>query len=82
MADLFVGNIDPGIADEEIKGFLLKYWFPPFDGIKYVASDGPRPAWCWRLRAPMRSCRVAAAARARHVLERSKDYRSGHEGSL
>lgn len=44
MTDLFVGNIDAGIADDEIKGFLVKYGFPPFDGIRHVASDGPRPA--------------------------------------
>lgn len=44
MADLFVGNIDGGVADEEIKEFLVKYGFPPFDSIKHFASDGPRPA--------------------------------------
>jgi len=44
MADLFVGNIDADIDDDEIKAFLVKYGFPPFDGITHVAGEGSRPA--------------------------------------
>ncbi|NUA28639.1 RNA recognition motif domain-containing protein [Cupriavidus basilensis] len=44
MSMLFVGNIDNGITDEEIKAFLVKYGFPPFDEIEHVPGDGTRPA--------------------------------------
>lgn len=44
MADLFVGNIDADVADDDIKEFLVKYGFPPFDGITHVPGEGSRPA--------------------------------------
>ena len=44
MARLWIGNIAPGTADEEVKALLVKYGFPPFDGIEQVAGNGTRPA--------------------------------------
>ncbi|CAB3805936.1 hypothetical protein LMG28614_06269 [Paraburkholderia ultramafica] len=44
MADLLVDNIDADIADDDIKEFLVKYGFPPFDGIEHIPGDGSRPA--------------------------------------
>jgi RNA recognition motif-containing protein len=44
MADLFVGNIDADLTDDDIKEFLVKYGFPPFDAIAHVPGEGSRPA--------------------------------------
>lgn len=44
MADLFVGNIDADVAEDDIREFLVKYGFPPFDGIAHVPGEGSRPA--------------------------------------
>ncbi|WP_327381587.1 RNA-binding protein [Caballeronia choica] len=44
MADLWMGNVEPGTTDEEIKEFLIKYGFPPFDAIEHIEGDGSRPA--------------------------------------
>ncbi|WP_213959290.1 MULTISPECIES: RNA-binding protein [unclassified Variovorax] len=44
MARLWLGNIEAGTTDDEIKAFLVKYGFPEFDRIEHVAADGPRPA--------------------------------------
>lgn len=44
MADLLMGNVDAGATDEEIKAFLVKYGFPPFDEIEHLPGDGSRPA--------------------------------------
>jgi hypothetical protein len=44
MADLMMGNVEAGATDDEIKEFLVKYGFPPFDGIEHVPGDGSRPA--------------------------------------
>jgi hypothetical protein len=44
MADLYVSNVDADVADDDIKAFLIKYGFPPFDGIQQVPGDGFRPA--------------------------------------
>jgi hypothetical protein len=44
MARLWLGNIEAGTTDDEIKAFLVKYGFPEFDKIEHVAGDGPRPA--------------------------------------
>jgi hypothetical protein len=43
MARLWLGNIEAGTPDDEIKAFLVKYGFPAFDKIEHVAADGPRP---------------------------------------
>ena len=44
MARLFLGNLEPGTTDEEIRDFLVKYGFPPFDSIQHEPGDGSRPA--------------------------------------
>ena len=44
MARLLLGNIEDGTTDEEIKEFLEKYGFPPFDEIERMEGDGSRPA--------------------------------------
>ncbi|MBS1190499.1 MAG: hypothetical protein H6R10_2291 [Rhodocyclaceae bacterium] len=44
MGELWVGNVDSGASDEEIKNFLVKYGFPPFDDIEHIPGDGSRPA--------------------------------------
>jgi hypothetical protein len=44
MADLWIGNIETGTSDEEIKEFLTRYGFPPYDGIKHFPGEGSRPA--------------------------------------
>lgn len=44
MADLWLGNLPTDVSDEEIKDFLVKYGFPPFDGIEHFPGDGSRPA--------------------------------------
>jgi hypothetical protein len=43
-AELLLGNIDNETSDDEIKEFLIKYGFPPFDEIQHMAGDGSRPA--------------------------------------
>ncbi|SOE86949.1 hypothetical protein SAMN05446935_7481 [Burkholderia sp. YR290] len=44
MADLWMGNIDTDIADDDIKAFLVKYGFPPFDAVEHIVGEGSRPA--------------------------------------
>lgn len=44
MTDLFMGNVGLDVADEDIKAFLVKYGFPPFDSIRRVPGDESRPA--------------------------------------
>ena len=44
MADLVMGNVEAGTSDEDIKAFLVKYGFPPFDEIEHMPGDGSRPA--------------------------------------
>lgn len=44
MADLWLGNLDAKASDEEIKEFLMRYGFPPFDSIEHIPGDGTRPA--------------------------------------
>ena len=44
MADLLLGNVEGGTSDEEIKDFLVKYGFPPYDGIQHLPGDGTRPS--------------------------------------
>jgi hypothetical protein len=44
MADLLLDNIDSNISDEEIKEFLIRYGFPPFDKIEHLPGDGSRPS--------------------------------------
>ncbi|MDF3889055.1 RNA-binding protein [Cupriavidus basilensis] len=44
MSLLLLGNIDSATTDDEIREFLVKYGFPPFDEIEHVPGDGTRPA--------------------------------------
>jgi len=44
MAELLMGNVETGTSDEDIKAFLVKYGFPPFDEIEHMPGDGSRPA--------------------------------------
>jgi hypothetical protein len=43
MADMLMGIVENGTTDDEIKAFLVKYGFPPFDEITRMAGDGSRP---------------------------------------
>lgn len=43
MADLWIGNVEPNTAENEIKEFLEKYGFPPFDAIQHLPGTGERP---------------------------------------
>ncbi|MEI6001487.1 RNA-binding protein [Paraburkholderia bengalensis] len=44
MAELWIGNIEDATTDDEIKSFLCRYGFPPFDTIQRVEGTGERPA--------------------------------------
>lgn len=44
MAELWLGNVENGTTDEEIRTFLCQYGFPPFDTIRRVEGTGARPA--------------------------------------
>jgi hypothetical protein len=44
MADLLMAIVDNDTSDDEIKAFLVKYGFPPFDGIARMQGDGSRPS--------------------------------------
>lgn len=44
MADLWIGNVEADTSDDEIKNFLVKYGFPPFDQIERHPGTGARPA--------------------------------------
>lgn len=44
MTELLLGNVDSSASDDEIKAFLVKYGFPPFDAIEHMPGDGSRPA--------------------------------------
>ncbi|RZI40754.1 RNA-binding protein [Herbaspirillum sp. HC18] len=44
MTDLWLGNVESDTSDDEIKDFLVKYGFPPFDAIEHLPGDGSRPA--------------------------------------
>ncbi len=44
MVHLMLGNIEPGTSDEEVREFLVKYGFHPYDEVEHVPGDGSRPA--------------------------------------
>lgn len=44
MSRLLLANLEPGIADEEIRAFLERYGFPPFDRLEHEDGDGSQPA--------------------------------------
>lgn len=44
MAELWLGNVEESVSDEEIAEFLVRYGFPQCSAIQRVAGEGPRPA--------------------------------------
>jgi hypothetical protein len=59
MAELVMGNVESGTSDEDIKAFLVKYGFPPFDAIEHMPGDGSRPAVLLTFRdAPQEALRI------------------------
>jgi hypothetical protein len=42
--NLWIGNLDPNVSDEDLKGFVTKYGCPSPTRIERVAGDGSRPA--------------------------------------
>lgn len=46
MSHLWIGNIEPGTDDDELKAFVRKYAPPELElaAIKRVEGDGTRPA--------------------------------------
>jgi hypothetical protein len=44
MPRLMLTNLAPDTSDDEIREFLGKYGFPPFDEIEHEPGDGSRPA--------------------------------------
>ncbi|MBB3016956.1 hypothetical protein [Cupriavidus alkaliphilus] len=44
MSRLLLTNIAPDTSDEEIRTFLEKYGFPPFDSLEHEDGDGTHPA--------------------------------------
>lgn len=43
MAELFLGNVEESVSDEEIGEFLVRYGFPHFSSIQRVHGTGSRP---------------------------------------
>jgi hypothetical protein len=44
MAALWIGNVDDGTTDDEIREFLVGYGLPPFDTLRRIEGTGTRPA--------------------------------------
>jgi hypothetical protein len=44
MAELFLGNLEESVSDEEIDEFLIRYGFPHFSSIQRVEGTGSRPS--------------------------------------
>jgi hypothetical protein len=44
MADMLIITVEDSTSDEEIKAFMVRYGFPPFDRIRRVPGTGSRPA--------------------------------------
>jgi len=42
--NLWIGNIEPAVTDEDLKAFVAKYGCPAPDRIERVPGDGSRPA--------------------------------------
>jgi hypothetical protein len=43
MADMLIITVEDSTSDEEIKEFMVRYGFPPFDRIRRVPGTGARP---------------------------------------
>jgi len=39
MARLLLGNLEPGTGDEEVRDFLVKYGFPPYEKIEHEPGE-------------------------------------------
>jgi hypothetical protein len=39
-----MANVDSNATDDEIRDFLVRYGFPPYDTIQHVPGDGSHPA--------------------------------------
>jgi hypothetical protein len=39
-----MANVDTSATDEEIRDFLVRYGFPPYETIQHVPGDGSHPA--------------------------------------
>ena len=44
MALLMLSNLHPDTTEEQVKEFLGRYGFPPFDEIEFQEGDGTRPS--------------------------------------
>jgi RNA recognition motif-containing protein len=42
--NLWIGNLDPAVTDDELKAFVAKYGCPAPERIERVPGDGSRPA--------------------------------------
>ncbi|AKJ29321.1 hypothetical protein [Caldimonas brevitalea] len=40
MTRLLLGNLESGTTDDEIRGLLARYGFPPIDNIEHLGGDG------------------------------------------
>lgn len=64
---VLIGNLAPESTDEELKAFLVKYGFPPFDEIERYPGDGSRPAALLRFNGTLCLDLEPFAARVRGV---------------
>lgn len=44
MGDLWLGNVEDGTTDDEIRQFLCNYGFPLADSLERIEGTGARPA--------------------------------------
>lgn len=44
MVDLLIANVEDNTSDDEIKEFLIRYGFPPFDQAQRLPGTGAHPA--------------------------------------
>lgn len=44
MPKIWIDNLSPDVADDELRAFLTKYGFPDAGELERVGADGPRPA--------------------------------------
>lgn len=83
MADLWIGNIETGTSDQEIKEFLTRYGFPALRRYQAYSRRGFTTRGGGELRRSGSGNAPSSAAQgAQYVLERTKNNRAGHEGLL
>ncbi|MCC8392613.1 RNA-binding protein [Paraburkholderia sp. MMS20-SJTR3] len=44
MAELYLGNVEESVTEEEIAEFLIRYGFPRPSSVQRVPGSGSRPA--------------------------------------